>query len=274
MKIHLTTISLTAVSLSLLCAQEGIERSDLDPVQAAIESFNNRDRSESTGSAATGSAALAEAEAPATAGKPVLVTGKPPVNSGLIDITEIPIDAQAAEILPPSEHEAKGLEVRVEQLTEGKGKFKPESVRLLAPFPAKPLDEAPEGWLLQSENNAPAFRHKIELSPGKFITLTVKPHVLAPDADQLRVLAISEPGFDASLGYAQSDTVSSALSDSIRKLNHDSKRIGSAIDQLQQLIISLPKPDPSAELGPAPIPSKPDGASSIPDANKPIPAQP
>ena len=36
MKIHLTTISVTAVSLSLLCAQEGIERSDLDPVQAAI----------------------------------------------------------------------------------------------------------------------------------------------------------------------------------------------------------------------------------------------
>lgn len=274
MKIHLTTISVTAVSLSLLCAQEGIERNDLDPVQAAIESFNNRDRSESTGSAATDSAALPEAEAPAAASKPVLVTGKPPVNSGLIDITEIPIDPEAAEILPPSEHEAKGLEVHVEQLTEGSGNLNTETVRLLAPFPAKPLHEAPNGWLLQSENNAPAFRRKIELSPGKSITLTIKPHVLIPDADQLRVLAISEPGFDASLGYAQSDTVSAALSDSIRKLNQDSKRIGSAIDQLQQLIISLPKPDPSAELDPAPIPSEPDSASSIPDANKPIPAQP
>ncbi len=269
MKIHLTTISITAFSLSLLWAQQGIERSDTDPVQAAIESFNNRDRSESTGSAA-----LSDAEAPAAASKPVLVTGKSPVNSSLIDITEIPIDAQAAEILPPSEHESKGLEVRVEQLTEGKGKFNPESVRLFAPFPAKPLHEAPEGWLLQSENNAPAFRQKIELSPGKFINLTVKPHVLAPDADQLRVLAISEPGFDASLGYAQSDTVSAALSESISKLRHDSRRIGSAIDQLQQLIISLPKPDRSPEVDPATIRSESDGTSSMHDANKPIPAQP
>ena len=145
----------------------------------------------------------------------------------------------------------------------GFGSIAQECVRLLAPFPAKALDEAPQGWLLKPSDTAPAFQRQVELTPGKSITLTIRPHVLVPDADNARILAVQEPGFEASLGYAQSDTISAVLSDSIRKLNEDSRQIGNAIDELQQLIVSLPKPE-----------IKPDSASSIPDAGTPIPEQP
>ena len=171
-----------------------------------------------------------------------------------------PVDA--AQELPPAQPEAKGLEVRVENLQAGKGDFKPESVRLLAPFPAKALDEAPKGWILESSGNVPPMQRQVQLAPGKTITLTIRPHVLVPDADNEQILAVAEPGFEASLGYQQSDTVSAVLSDSIQQLQEDSRRIGNAIDQLQQLIVSLPKPKPE---------TNPDSASSIPDAGTPIP---
>lgn len=222
-------------------------------VDAAIEAFNNRDRSNPQDSLVASTAA---GEKPA----PVLVTGKRPKNSDLIDISEIPIDPEAAGELPPMDfNEPKGLRVRVQRVQAGEGELEPENVRLLAPFPAKPLDRAPDGWRLETSSTAPVFKRQIELAPGKFITLTIPPHVLVPDADQDRILAVAEPGFQASLGYQQSDTVSAVLSDSIRKLDEDSRQIGTAIDQLQQLIVSLPKPE---------------SPSNIPDAQNPVPEQP
>ena len=258
MKIPTTTLTAGLLLMLPLTAQEA-EPDALDPIDAAIAAFNNRDLDTAGDSKPDEEPKPDEPE-----GKPVLVTGKKPKDPNLIDISEVPVDPDAAQELPPAEPEAKGLRVRVEQLAPGKGKLKPESVRLLAPFPAKALDEAPPGWLLQTSDTAPAFKRQVELTPGKAITLTIKPHVLVPDADHSRILAVPEPGFEASLGYGQSDTVAAVLSDSIRKLNEDSQRIGDAIDQLQQLIVSLPKPEIE----------KPDSASSIPDAGTPIPEQP
>ncbi len=229
-------------------------------IDAALEAFNNRDRSQEDEHLALSWEKPAE-EKPT----PVLVTGKKPVDDGTLDLSEIPVDPDAAEQLPPAEPEAKGLRVRVEPLQAGKGKFTPESVRLLRPFPAKPLHEAPEGWLLEVSKSMPPLQRKVEIAPGKVIPLTIRPHVLVPDADKERILSVAEPGFEASLGYEQSDTVSAVLSDSIQQLDEDQRRIGDAIDQLQQLIISLPKPTPEA---------KPDSASSIPDAGNPIPENP
>ena len=260
MNLQTTTAALSLLLLSPLLAESEIEGGpiEFDPITAAIETFNNRDRAENDEVLARLNSHAPDLK------KPVLVTGKPPKDSKLIDISDVPIDPEAAEALPPADQpEAKGLKVRVEQLQKGKGKIIPESVRLLAPFPAKPLDEAPAGWLLESSNSAPAITRQVELAPGKAITLTIRPHVLVPDADKEQILQVAEPGFEASLGYNQSDTISAVLSNSIEKLDADSKRIGDAIDQLQQLIVSLPKPKPN-----------PEGASSIPDAQNPIPEQP
>ncbi|MDX1679230.1 MAG: hypothetical protein R3242_00745 [Akkermansiaceae bacterium] len=248
----------TPLLLVPIQAQE--KASEPDPVEAAIETFNNRDRSNPIEPFSTTREQATQVPVTPEEAGPVLVTGKRPENRDLIDISEIPIDPEVAGELPPADFsEPKGLRLRVERMEAGKGELEPKNISLVAPFPAKPLDEAPKGWRLETSSTAPALRRQVELAPGKSITLTIRPHVLVPDADQDQVLSVAEPGFEASLGYQQSDTVAAVLSDSIRKLDEDSRQIGRAIDQLQQLIVSLPKPE---------------SPSNIPDAQNPIPEQP
>jgi hypothetical protein len=123
-------------------------------------------------------------------------------------------------------------------------------VKLLAPFPAKPLAQAPAGWRLDASDSAPPFTREVEISPGSKITLTIRPHLLIPDADGAEVFTISEPGYENALGYQQTATVGAILSNSIRQLDEESKQLGTAIDNLQQLLVSLPKPAPQPEPQP------------------------
>ena len=62
--------------------------------------------------------------------------------------------------------------------------------------------------------------------------------------------SVPEPGFDPALGYRQNATVGAVLARSIRQLDEDSRDLGNAIDKLQQLLVSLPKPEPAAEIIP------------------------
>ena len=55
------------------------------------------------------------------------------------------------------------------------------------------------------------------------------------------VFSIPEPGYSAPLGYHQNATVGAILATSIRQLDKDAGELGDAIDQLQQLLVSLPK---------------------------------
>lgn len=231
----------------------------MDPIEAAIEAFNNRSQSKPN-------EVVVVLDPPTANDKPkegdaVLVTGSPQNGADQIEISDIPVDPEAAQDLPPAlTTKSKGLAVRVQTLSKGTGKIrKDETVRLLAPFPAKPLDDAPEGWLLQTSEVVPILSREVEIAPGKSITLTIRPHVLVPDADQAQILAVHEPGFEASLGYRQSDTVSAVLSASLKRLDEDSRQIGDAIDQLQQLIVSLPKPEKAVPVpdGEAPAPDQP-----------------
>jgi hypothetical protein len=160
---------------------------------------------------------------------------------------------------PASPEPRKGLEVRVEKLQTGTGPIDPGEVKLLAPFPAKPLAEAPPGWRLESSEKVPPFTREVELSPGKTITLKIRPHLLVPEADGVNSFGISEPGFDPALGYHQSATVGAILSSSIRQLENDSKSLSAAIDGLQQLLVSLP--EPAAEPEP---PSQPKNNQATP----------
>lgn len=133
------------------------------------------------------------------------------------------------------------LTVQVEKLQTGSGAVDPKTVKLLAPFPAKPLTSIPSGWRLDSSTSAPPFIRKVDIAPGASITLTIRPHLLIPDA---AAFAVAEPGFDPSLGYRQAHTISSILANSIQQLDDDAKHLGNAIDQLQQLVSSLPRSAP------------------------------
>jgi hypothetical protein len=117
----------------------------------------------------------------------------------------------------------------------------PSEVQLRAPFPAKLLAGVPEGWRIEKSDRAPAFTREVELSPGSNITLSVQPHILVPDADGTHVFAVNEPGYQSDLGYRQDATVGAILATSIRQLDKDAGELGDAIDQLQQLLVSLPK---------------------------------
>ena len=145
-----------------------------------------------------------------------------------------------------------GLAVRVERQQGVSGAIDPSQVKLLAPFPAKLLAQVPAGWRIEKASDAPAFSRDVELSPGSSITLSVKPHILVPEADGESVFAVPEPGYNASLEYRQNATVGAILATSIRQLDEDARQLGGAIDQLQQLLVSLPQPEPAAQENPAP----------------------
>jgi hypothetical protein len=146
---------------------------------------------------------------------------------------------------------APSLTVQVEQLQTGSGTIDPKTVKLLAPFPAKPLATPPPGWRLDPATSAPPFIRKVDLAPGASITLTIRPHLLVPDTS---AFAIPEPGFDPACGYRQARTVSAILANSIQQLDEDAKHLGNAIDQLQQFVSSLPRsappPPPAAPIQP------------------------
>jgi hypothetical protein len=235
MNSRLVITALAILGSPFAAAQNVSEDPAPDPVLDAIQDFNNRDHETSAAPAPGGLAAQ------------VHVTGKPPENE--IAATSPAPAPQEAIATTPDEQAPKpenGLTVRIEKLHAGQGSVDPSKVKLLAPFPAKPLAQAPHGWRLDASDSAPPFTREVELSPGSKITLNIRPHVLVPDADGANVFTIAEPGYDSSLGYQQTSTVGAILSNSIRQLDEESKQLGTAIENLQQLLVSLPKAEPQA----------------------------
>lgn len=248
MKANLILSTLLILGAPLATAQNVSEEPTPDPVLDAIQEFKKHDKeTDAVVSAEAIPFASTPAEEDAAPQSPepssaVFVTGKSPETE---EIKQEPVPT--AEEKKP----ADGLTVRVEKLNTGKGSVDPSRVKLLAPYPAKPLDQTPAGWHLDISDSAPPFNREVELSPGSKITLTIRPHVLIPDADGANVFNVSEPGFNPSLGYQQTATVGSILANSIRQLDEDATQLSSAIDNLQQLLVSLPAPEPAPPAEPA-----------------------
>ena len=156
-----------------------------------------------------------------------------PLSPGLIENAQ---SLPGPEMEPPAPAarpavKKPGVTVRVEKLQTASGPVDASEVQLLAPFPAKPLSTIPRGWKLDSSGSAPPFTREVEVTPGSKITLKIRPHVLIPDTDGATTFSVTEPGYDASLGYHQTDTVGAILSNSTRQLEEDSKKMGEAIDR-------------------------------------------
>lgn len=249
MKARLIISTLAILGSPFAAAQNVTEEPTPDPVLDAIQEFKKHDQETVAQPLAPPPAPENTTSAGTEPSPAVLVTGKPPETSAPVVAPQEPV---AAIEEPPSKL-ADDLVVRVERQHTGQGAIDPSKVKLLAPYPAKPLGQAPVGWHLATSDSAPPFTREVELSPGSKITLTIRPHLLIPDANGANVFTISEPGFDPSLGYQQTSTVGSILANSIRQLDEDSKQLGNAIDNLQQLLVSLPKP----ELTPPAEPAKP-----------------
>jgi hypothetical protein len=206
---------------------------------------------------------------PPSFGKPEEVTAPPPqpappLIDNLDSLPETPMSppedtplAEAPEVSPetPSVFPKKqGVVISVEKLQSPSGPIDPADVELLAPFLAKPKFKTPEGWKLDTVSTAPPFNREVEIAPGSKIPLAIRPHVLIPDTDAATTFAVDEPGYDSSLGYAQTSTISALLSKSLDQMERDSKAMGDVIDSLQQLLVSLPKPSaPDASIENAPV---------------------
>jgi hypothetical protein len=184
---------------------------------------------------------------------PLANTTTPPTS----DTTPSANDAEAAAndaAVPATAKPQPSLTVQVEKLQISSSPIDPKSVTLRAPFPAKPLAPVPPGWHLASSADAPPFIRVVDLAPATTITLNIRPHLLVPDATSF---SITEPGFNPTLGYRQLHTISAILATTNQQLDADAVQLGNAIDKLQQLVSSLPKPPPPPQpLPPPPISPK------------------
>lgn len=139
---------------------------------------------------------------------------------------------------PPAPAPKQGVEIRVEAVS-GKTTAKPEDIQITAPFPAKPLSDTPDGWKIVRSEKAKPFTKEVDVAGSK-LTLTIHPHILVPDDDGLTVYSVSEPGYQASLQYQQAETVGAILQRSIQQNEEESNRMKSALENLRQLLESLP----------------------------------
>lgn len=165
-----------------------------------------------------------------------------------------PTEVPPAPVPEPPAPEPEGVTVQVEAGSDDGAKVDAKAVKLLAPFPAKPLFQAPAGWRLEHPAELPTFVRPVDLANGTRISLAIRPHLLVPDADGENVLAVDEPGYDPAQGYAQSGTMGAVLSSSVEAMEADSRKMSDALDRLSQLLGSLPAPEPPP--APAPSPAK------------------
>jgi hypothetical protein len=191
--------------------------SERDPLLSAIEEVAD----DKGPSVTVDIRSTAESHVPADEQKPVEVKG----------------ELQEEELATPPEPE--GVTVSVDP-GSGSSPMDAKSVKLLAPFPAKPLATPPAGWRLEHPKDLPAFTREVPLSNGTRIQLSIRPHLLVPDADGTQVISVNEPGFEAGKRYAQTATTAAVLATSIERLDDDSRKMGEAIDRLEQLLGSLP----------------------------------
>ncbi|MCW1924135.1 hypothetical protein OKA05_16325 [Luteolibacter arcticus] len=217
---------LAAVAMPVTLAQDIAPKdSERDPVISALTDGFGEDP------ATNGITATPFSLVPEDDGAPVLVTGTPPEGA----------EIEEAE---PTIPEPQGVTVRVEPGKGGLGKVDAAAVKLLAPFPAKPLSQPPAGWRLEHPEDVPAITQEVTLDNGTRIPLSIRPHLLVPDADGENVIGVQEPGYDPALGYAQAGTMSAVLATSVERMEEDSRKVGDALDRLGQLLSSLPTPEP------------------------------
>lgn len=211
--------------------------SERDPLLSALEEV-----AEDEGPSVTVDIrSTAESHVPADEQKPIEVKG---------ELQEEELATPDEE--PPAPPEPEGVTVSVEPGSDS-SPMDAKSVKLLAPFPAKPLATPPAGWRLEHPKDLPAFTREVPLSNGTRIQLSIRPHLLVPDADGAQVVSVNEPGFEAEKRYAQTATTAAVLATSIERLDDESRKMGEAIDRLQQLLGSLP----ATPAAPAAVPVTP-----------------
>jgi len=156
--------------------------------------------------------------------------------------------AEALEALDdePSEEEEdevveKGIQVQIEKIA-GKPVNGDGSVKVDAPWPAKPISTPPTGWKFAlAGKGVEPFLTKVTLSNGSDVELSITPYILEPLSDGLTSIKITEPGYQAGVGYDEENTLGIMLQNSTKEIENHEKQTAQAIERLQQLLSSLPR---------------------------------
>jgi hypothetical protein len=156
--------------------------------------------------------------------------------------------AESEDAIAGSDAEKKpaneGIQIQVEKVSGRSGDSSViGEVKISSPWPAKPLDEPPLGWrYIPAREGIDPYRTTVKLGESSSVNLAITPYVLVPVSDGRNVIRISEPGYQPELSYLQKQTVGAVLQHSTEKIEQQEKLTGAAIQRLQQLLSSLPKP--------------------------------
>lgn len=230
-----------AFTLAAASAQDIAPKdSERDPMISALtEGFEEEDTPSVTVDISATGSDLIDGESPApTSEEDDAIAADDEAAGELLD--EESTEEEEEEEEPSAPPEPEGVTVNVEPGKDGAVKVDAAAVKLLAPFAAKPLFQAPAGWRLEHPDDVPAFVEKVPLANGTTISLSIRPHVLVPDANGEDVLSVNEPGYDPALRYAQTGTMSAVLSASVERMEEDSLKMSEALERLGQLLGSLP----------------------------------
>ena len=135
----------------------------------------------------------------------------------------------------------EGIQVQIEKIA-GKPVNGDGSVKVDAPWPAKPISTPPTGWrFAPAAKGVEPFLTKVTLSNGSDVELSITPYVLEPLADGLASIKITEPGYQAGVEYDKENTLGIMLQNSTKEIENHEKQTAQAIERLQQLLSSLPR---------------------------------
>jgi hypothetical protein len=213
-----------------------------EQVQKAIEEFN-RIKRDKTNEVIVVLEPPAQPPEKSENDEPETKSSEPAETDELADAKTDADETTQPEVIEEIPTPPQGMNVRVESLRTGSGKIDPKTVTIQSSFPVKALAEVPAGWQLERTAIAPAFTREVEIKPGTFISVSITPHLLSPEADGSSVFSVSEPGYHYEKGYQQDHTVGTILEKSISQLDADCVRLNGALSELHRLLASLPKPE-------------------------------
>lgn len=164
------------------------------------------------------------------------------LNEGMPPLSELtPLTPTPPEVEKPVN---EGIQIQVEK-SNGKagGGAGNGEVKITSPWPAKPLDVPPLGWkYIPAPAGIEPYRTTVKLGDSDSVNLAITPYVLVPASDGRNVIRISEPGYQPSQNNLQQSTIGSILQQSTEEIERNERQTGAAIQRLQQLLSSLPKP--------------------------------
>lgn len=147
------------------------------------------------------------------------------------------------KIREPMETADEGIRLQVDEASDDSEVVTyEEDAKITAPWPAKPDENIPDGWELSpAPENLVDYKTSIVLENGKSISVTMTPFVLVPKNEDSSVVRIQEPGFDATMLNEQDATMGALLGSATQQLEEKEKQTATVINNLQQLLSSLPK---------------------------------